>query len=98
MFHIGQKVICVDTRSPVIRGTQTDIKRLAEGAQYIVTNTRIDPRTGIPAIQVDAIPEKYIWAQARRFRPLIEHKTDISIFTAMLKPKQKRRSLTSAIR
>jgi hypothetical protein len=85
MFRIGQKVVCVDARSPVIRGHHSELSRyLVEGAEYTVTGARVDPWTGIPAIQVDGVPE-YYWMQAKRFRPIVEKKTNISAFEEILR-------------
>ena len=74
-FHVGQKVVCVDARGPAgYAGIQKD-------RVYVVDSI---------SREFLSVPETrgMLWFQAR-FRPLIERKTDISIFTEMLKPKQR---------
>ena len=87
-FHVGQKVVCVDTESPIIRGHPGQLRRLTKGAEYTIAAMRRDPATDIPALQLDECPHDHWWFQAKRFRPVIERKTDISIFTEMLKPRE----------
>lgn len=90
-FHVGQKVVCInDTpwNSPLL-GT------LRRGCIYTIRWIGI--HLGQPCVKVDEIlrpcgldisPDDTPFL-SRRFRPLIERKTDISIFTAMLNPSKR---------
>ncbi len=79
MFHVGQKVVCVDASNSI----------LEEGAIYTVNYTADLPEF----VCVDGVGEwKYgippgWWP--RRFRPIVSRKTDISIFKALLEPNAK---------
>jgi hypothetical protein len=88
-FRVGQKVVCVDVASPIIRGDRADMP--VEGHIYTISETRADPWTGIPSVRCAELPVVDscgipCWYQAKRFRPVVERTTDISIFTAMLNP------------
>jgi hypothetical protein len=99
-FHVGQKVVCVDdyfAPSAVIPGTILPKK----GDVYTVRE--LFPYWGWAAIRLHEIhnpPGTYrdegtgelveAAFPAFRFRPVIERKTDISVFTAMLKPSRVR--------
>lgn len=93
MFHVGQKVVCVNAL-----GTDSEgIKELSRGAIYTVRWHGIH---GVPyfkptyCVRVEGIVRFDDWAplnqdcpfRASRFRPVIERRTSIEIFTAMLKP------------
>lgn len=95
-FRVGQKVVC-------IRGShdRADHVRLA-GAQHVFESTIYTIRDLVlsnphhrPAVLLEEVvnPLSLIWGteycfDITRFRPLIERKTDISIFTRMLNPSQ----------
>lgn len=70
-FRVGQKVVCVDA----MPCTTT----LVENAIYTVD--RIYP-LGIVVVEIPAPGNNGFFF--RRFRPVVERKTDISIFTEML--------------
>lgn len=79
MFYVGQKVCCVDASgvaAPYLR----------EGEVYTVSKVGI-LKTGLPGLDVKGIPTvgrfDVNWRRDR-FRPVVERKTDISIFTEML--------------
>lgn len=105
-FRVGQKVVCIDDRCWLRGGWwMFGIKffdhglldhNLNHGEVYTVT--KVD-------IQLDARGKEYgsIWvAEARhlkypdigfpqwQFRPAVERKTDISVFTAMLTPNKRK--------
>ena len=88
-FLVGQKVVCVDTKSPVIIWRGSAPSGIREGSIYTVSRVSISPHTNRPALQLYELPTQNeigdCWYQAMRFRPIVERKTDISIFTAMLK-------------
>lgn len=102
MFYVGQKVVCVNDAPwqgvSVERGAWEGL--LKKGGTYTVRWVGEFPyvpdrERGEQAIRLEGIvrddfpiiPEfgDYPYS-ATRFRPVIERKTDISIFTAMLNP------------
>lgn len=84
MFYVGQKVVCVDVS---VGAAGLPVRTISLGDIYTVTGCRKFGST--EAIWVaEAKPEYEEWGfYAYRFRPVVERKTDISIFTDMLKPK-----------
>ena len=100
MFHVGQKVVCVDDRSSAYRKPgfdyQSGLNGLTKGAIYEVRGIY---NGDWPAWHrgslylVEIIRPFYIKTHCEppyhyaRFRPV--RTTDISIFTAMLAPKPK---------
>lgn len=78
MFHVGQKVCVVDDSPGWVTGNCPPFRR---GQECEVTQIG---EAG--CVAVDGAPE--FW-KSSRFRPLITHKTDISIFTAMLGPRER---------
>lgn len=88
MFHVGQKVVCVhpgpwfdiNTNIPAIRGTHPEL-----GSVYVVVHCNNHPvLPEYPFVEIDAFPR--VMLDARCFRPVVERKTDISIFKKMLTP------------
>lgn len=77
-FRIGMKVACVDPIGPLTKGRVYTVLGLSKGKV-----------TGALILDVDcwANPERYGngW-YACRFRPIVDRKTDISIFKRMLVP------------
>lgn len=71
-FRVGQEVVCVDASDPAGR------HGIRAGTVYVLTGLDREfvmiGETG-----------KCLWYRAR-FRPLIERKTDISVFTKLLTP------------
>lgn len=101
IFSVGQKVVCIGTEgSPNIDWdawvSYWKITRPDRGSIYTVRDTRAGLlRQHIRLVEIvnpkakfiDAPPqEPWFWAEA--FRPVIERKTDISIFMKMLKPER----------
>ena len=85
MFHVGQKVECVDD-SDRGYGLQPRVKK---GKVYTVCKTGINPHCGSLYLDVVEAPSHSQWGYYQdRFRHLVEKTTDISIFTEMLKPKR----------
>lgn len=99
-FHVGQKVVCVDdtaNNGPLSANMHNLIRK---GEVYTIRD--IDHRAagihGSPSVRLEEVacpiqPATILgpWEPGfhpRRFRPAIERKTDIGIFTALLKPKQ----------
>jgi hypothetical protein len=95
-FHVGQKVVCVDaspTGKYLPRGvtcSNDDMHGLKLGRVYTVRY--VGDFRDLPVCCLDEIirPVEPLtgkesgYAQAR-FRPVVERKTDISVFTEMLK-------------
>lgn len=82
MFRVGQQVVCVDA-SLDYKGIKTN---LIEKKVYVIEQVSSDMfGTGL------VVAGAYSWHpskayRATRFRPIVERKTDISIFTEMLRP------------
>jgi hypothetical protein len=76
-FHVGQKVVCVDD------GNRPYVPRspLTKGAVYTVATS--DGR-GIQIVEVTP-PTRFTHFENYLFRPVQERKTDISVFTEILK-------------
>lgn len=85
-FHVGQKVVCVDA-DPGPGFHFSEGRPLKHGAIYTIAAVGITHwhRPGVALVEAPRLKGKMFRNQ--RFRPLIERKTDISIFTEMLKPK-----------
>jgi hypothetical protein len=107
MFHVGQKVVCVDVayayRGRVVKRRDGHVAPfngslhgLCKGQVYTIA--AIDPPSYPEFIQEQELVLAEIdrgcpitrGFRASRFRPLIERKTDISVFTEMLTPSTKR--------
>ena len=100
MFYVGQKVVCVDDSLPpndMNMARELGIELPMRGSIYTVREIVTDFVPGRNHLRLNEIPNPVIeeWEDEKaaepafsfwRFRPLIERKTDISIFTAMLDP------------
>lgn len=85
-FRVGQRVVCVDD-GPHRDGTPSALRG---GAIYTVHKC-FQHRLGIGVLLVEVdLPRRFAGFYATRFRPAVERKTDISIFTAMLTPSPER--------
>ena len=82
MFRVGQKVVCVNAagfESFIARGSVYQIRSInIEFGQIWLRLAEIAPRVDQAGFC------------STRFRPLVERKTDISIFKAMLTPAGKK--------
>lgn len=89
-FRVGQKVVCVRTM-PGHRRMETGVYP-EEGPVYVVRS--IFYFEGRALLRLQGIDNTHLHYtdgiepgfNAKNFRPVVERKTDISIFTAMLKP------------
>lgn len=98
MFRVGQKVVCVDAESNgkyVPCGFGTPLNNNMHGLKLgsIYTIRELDDVFGVAICRLEEIRRDYepilgneSGFALERFRPIVERKTDISIFTAMLKP------------
>jgi len=99
-FRVGQKVVCVDASGTVTRGgiEIPDAGELEVDRIYTVSWVGVSPISDKPAIHLKEVSARYAtshlpdWPRipfrAERFRPVVERKTDISIFTKMLTNKR----------
>jgi hypothetical protein len=88
-FRVGQKVVCVND-SMSAYGVTSPLKK---GSVYTVSDVMFGtswrgPDTGLILVGVPCVAQFVRGYSASRFRPVVERKTDISIFKAMLNPKQ----------
>ena len=98
-FRVGQKVVCVD-------GVPDDGRQfiipLREGAIYTIRGFvrahygRDETCLHLCGI-VNPAPYSECGFRAARFRPLVERKTDISIFHRMLTPTTSKRARKAAV-
>lgn len=84
-FRVGQKVVCVDAKpsfsrvpAPFKEGDVLTVSAITTGW----SGHGLD--TGLCFEEVPCVGQCYNGYSARRFRPVVERKTDISIFRAML--------------
>ena len=78
MFYVGQKVVCINDSDAccVVKGTvySVDAVFMYDGKLFL----------NIDGPNLCRVSRRAMWAA--RFRPVVERKTDIAIFTAMLNP------------
>lgn len=94
MFEIGMKVVCVDAVPRAIYhphglAGNGDMNGLAEGAIYTIRAVPFAKRAvKLYLAEITRPPCQFLDAEApfdaRRFRPVVEPKTSIAIFEAML--------------
>lgn len=94
MFRVGQKVVCVN--AGLIKASAGRVSGLVEGTVYTVrwsgvyTHPEFGTASCIRLHEVVRSCNFYLISdmpsRAIRFRPLVERKTDISVFTALLNP------------
>ena len=93
-FVAGQKVVCVNADPDFVEATGSrEMDGLTEGAIYTIRwigSWKLPPwyphnRICVHLVEIDRSTAKYdVPYDARRFRPLREIKTDISIFERIL--------------
>lgn len=91
MFYVGQKVVCINDRRGDFRQANyhyatNNFWALKKGEIYTVSEL-LDHPDGSSTMKLVEIPDRDCkdWGYNReRFRPLVEKKTDISIFKEML--------------
>lgn len=95
-FHVGQKVVCINDQNSFKRVGIWDFS-VKMGEIYTIRwigEFPFEPDRkfglGVRLVEVQRKPELPPWEDypysIHRFRPLIERKTDISIFTTLLNP------------
>lgn len=97
-FRVGQKVVCVDDArrlacgDVVVQGGTGLVNGKVYTVQQIIpagpmTYLGPMPRLSVKLILVEAqAPDGWTGFNAGRFRPVVDRKTDISVFTALLTP------------
>lgn len=86
MFRVRQKVVCVDSDESGIGDWLGDIP--VEGSVYtVIAVGGPEPEIGLLLAEITNFPFDGYY-RASRFRPAVERKTDISIFTKMLTGKR----------
>jgi hypothetical protein len=88
-FHVGQKVVCINDQP----GCGGDIAPIRKGKVYTVVAVtdgvaHDGPDTGLVLAEDPPLPKFFKGYSARRFRPVVERKTNIEIFKAMLNPRK----------
>lgn len=94
-FHVGQKVVCVDAAGTHLYG----IVELVQGEVYEIEwigfyDAPKWPYPDLLCVRLRGVRRKPVMPldspldpfRAARFRPVVERKTDIAIFTEMLTP------------
>ena len=97
-FRIGQKVVCIDALHPrTLSQWWIELwhpyEHAVEGRVYTISNIYLlgaDQMIELVELPSPATDFWYAGFFADGFRPVVERKTDISIFTKMLKPKRER--------
>lgn len=96
-FHVGQKVVCVSEPVP------SEIQGIKAGGIYTIRSIERCPLFDVLGFRLEEVlcgatglPGHIEGGfRATHFRPVIERKTDISIFTAMLTPQRASEHLNS---
>jgi hypothetical protein len=104
MFHIGQKVVCVTDHGQWTGAGDGNWPSCKKGTVYTIRD--IDARCiehyGVVGIRVEELVLPLVDTEIglfepafhpRRFRPVIERKTDISVFTRILDKVNKRETV-----
>jgi hypothetical protein len=89
-FRIGQKVVCIDNGpNPKLKNNFWIGDIPIVGNIYTISGFGFAEATNeelLVLVEIKNCSRHGIGYSAWRFRPVVERKTDISIFTAMLKP------------
>jgi hypothetical protein len=92
-FHVGQKVCCVDDEPDA--GREWSGAALKAGTVYTIRDFVSDhyPGENELCVRLVEVIRQYdgFGFRASRFRPVVERKTDISVLTALLEPKNHKR-------
>lgn len=86
-MNVGQKVVCVGAQegggwAPLYPRCNRGEQHPSEGSIYVIRF--IDQHLGVSYLHFDEFPKRSY--DAHYFRPIVEKKTDISVFTEMLNP------------
>lgn len=93
MFRVGQKVVCVDAEFEAIAANYFSSLPARDEIYTVRAIGKLpsDMQPGIALVEIIGNEQPFSpigeWGfEATRFRPFVERKTDISIFTEMLRP------------
>ena len=86
MFRVGQKVVCVDVRPSPMGRVPIELTLNAVYTSSYITPPNFVGELGLGLVEVKAVGDDFHNPEfgARRFRPVVDRPTDISIFTRML--------------
>jgi hypothetical protein len=93
MFHVGQKVCCVNEPCASQKAKWPGSNWPAKGAVYKIRAINVWPAQTL--LRLEEVDNRHFEGvlsaiepgfPSEHFRPIVERKTDISIFTAMLTP------------
>lgn len=88
-FYVGQKVVCID--DDWSKSTLPNYERIpkpCKGQVYTINEIVEEEKTWLMFVEIDteAVTGLVTGFASYHFRPVVERKTDISVFEAMLKP------------
>jgi hypothetical protein len=88
-FRVGQKVVCVNDGPSRFNGQPSNLVR---GNVYTIKASWLHWLWGLPVVLLDEIdpPGTNDSFDSTRFRPIVERKTNISIFKKILTPKREK--------
>lgn len=86
MFRVGQKVVCVDVRPSPMGRPPIELTLNAVYMISYIAPPDIWGDIGLGLVDIEYIRDVFHRPEfnARRFRPVVDRPTDISIFTRML--------------
>ena len=92
MFYVGQKVVCVDDQNWRSGGADGPAPRRGEIYTIAVIGELDNGSPAVGLVEVTPINSRSdrAWYFSKRFRPAVERKTSIEIFTRMLNPSKER--------
>lgn len=84
-FHVGQKVVCIDDDWCVVVGNPANNAgpHPVNGEVHVVSAIALVD--DVEYLYLSGFPA-HVSYDAMAFRPIVEKKTDISVFTALLNP------------
>ncbi len=87
MFHVGQRVVCINN-GPSRFGKGTCPRTLRKGGIYTVTSCFFHEVNKVPAVLLAEVEPTFGYSafDAARFAPIKERETNIEIFKEMLVP------------
>lgn len=95
-FHLGQKIVCIDDRWHHPNGLPPILPRKGVVYTFAGWESYVEPGNPNRYLYVEEIPKcqpdsslRLVSFQASHFRPVVERKTDISIFKRLLQPREK---------
>lgn len=83
MFRVGQKVVCVDDGLGILGNIPVNGLPIV-GEIYTISNIGTTQYGGLGVNVIECEHDQPAGWRASRFRPIVERKTDIAIFTEML--------------